>query len=434
MKNWHLLLVLSVLPVIIPLVSAQSVPINPKGFWCENEQYLHYTYYNSSAGSRSLVDIVKDCFEDRKYCCFGWEFCGNQSACCMPYRCALTSYPCTGSISLTLTPNPVLVGKRVTAIISTTGSCYGKAVYIKRLAEPGGSYGSCEIAPTVCQCTTPLVPIEKVVPLTGIPPVTTGYMCSCSFSAPSSAGDYVYAACIDKNGDLDFSDEGEMVKTTLKVLSQPPTTTLPTPPSPPPLPPLLIEYTLTLKKGWNLVSIPFKEYEIASVDKSVYPKVYWYNPLENKYEIYDIKGDYKKLQLKGLWIYSFEDNQKVTILGTSFFSSSEIPLYFSPSGLTTPNQIAIPYKGIYLTSEKGDCVITHFYYWNTSESTWYKWNATTGEYLRYNYEKNIYEVVGNNPNPFISDGMSIFLYVKNQCKLGPTPPPSSSLPSPPPPS
>jgi hypothetical protein len=258
-------------------------------------------------------------------------------------------------------------------------------------------------------------------------------MCSCSFSAPSSAGDYVYAACIDKNGDLDFSDEGEIVKTTLKVLSQPPNvtnTTLPTPPTPPPFPSILIEYTLTLKKGWNLVSIPFKEYEIASVDNSVYPKVYWYNPLDNNYEIYDIRNESKKLQLKGFWVYSFENDQKIVLKGSESFSSSEINLYASPSMETTPNLISIPYRGMYLASEKGNCEITHFYYWNTSERTWYKWNATTGDILKYNYEKAIYELVGNNPNPLISDGMSIFLYVKNQCKLGPTPSPPG--PSPPP--
>jgi len=326
----------------------------------------------------------------------------------LPYRCAITVFPCVGRITeFRLNPNPSSVGEKINAIVTFAGNCGGRRVEIRE--------GSCS-GRLVCSCIFPLIPHE--------------IFCFCSFDAPSVQGEYIYYACIDLDADGDFQDKGEYASAILKVVPQSTTTTLrrlpvPTlPPIPFPPPPRPSEYNLTLKRGWNLVSFPFKEYTLVSIPQSVYPMVYSYNSVEGTYEIFNLTTEYKKLRLRGFWVYSFEDNQRIVISGSEPFSSSEINLYANLSRADTPHQIAIPIKGIYLNSEKGSCEITRFYYWNSSDNTWYKWNATTGEYSRYNSEKKAYELIRVDRDPFIASGVSIFLYVRKNCTLGILPPPS----------
>jgi len=230
------------------------------------------------------------------------------------------------------------------------------------------------------------------------------------------------------NVDGDFEDEGESTFTVLKVVSKSTTTTTgppTTPPPPPIMPPVKpSEYTITLKRGWNLISFPFKRYTLVSVSQSVYPIVYSYNSVEERYEMFNLATEYEKLRLRGFWVYSFDDNQRIVISGSEPFSPFEINLYANLSRTDTPNQIAIPIRGIRLNSEKGSCEITRFYYWNSSDNTWYKWNATTGEYSRYNSERGVYEFIKVDRDPFISAGVSIFLYVRKNCTLGILLPPS----------
>jgi len=276
-----------------------------------------------------------------------------------------------------------------------------------------GREGSCKTEKLACSCTLPLIPRET--------------FCYCSFNAPSVGGNYTYYACIDLNADGDFEDRGESASTVLKVVSKLTTTTTRPPISPPPpptMPPVeSSEYTVTLNRGWNLVSFPFKKYILISVSQSVYPTVYSYNSVEGRYEVFNLATEYEKLRLRGFWVYSFEDNQHIVISGSEPFLSFEINLYANLSRTDTPNQIAIPIRGIRLNSEKGSCEITRFYYWNSSDNTWYRWNATTGEYSRYNSEKRIYELIKVDKDPFIASGVSIFLYVRKNCTLGISPPP-----------
>ena len=173
-------------------------------------------------------------------------------------------------------------------------------------------------------------------------------------------------------------------------------------------------FVLNLKRGWNMVSIPFKEYEIVSVDPDIVRTVFYYNASGNKYETVDIKD----AKLKGFWAYSFSNDKKIFVNGKVRFASWEIPLYANLSRKDTPNLIPILKEGIYLNSEREDCEITRFYYYNTTENTWYKWNATSGEYLRYNPQSKSYEPVKIDNDPFIEEGKSIFLFIKNNCRLG----------------
>jgi hypothetical protein len=180
-------------------------------------------------------------------------------------------------------------------------------------------------------------------------------------------------------------------------------------------------FVLNLKRGWNMVSIPFKEYEIVSVDQDIVRTVFYYNASGNKYETVDIRD----AKLKGFGAYSFSNDKKIFVNGKVRFAPWEIPLYANLSRKDTPNQIPIPKEGIYLNSEREDCEITRFYYYNTTENTWYKWNATSGEYLRYNPQSKSYELVKIDNDPFIEEGKSIFLFIKNNCRLGIFIPPTS---------
>lgn len=180
-------------------------------------------------------------------------------------------------------------------------------------------------------------------------------------------------------------------------------------------------FVLNLKRGWNMVSIPFKEYEIVYVDQDIVRTVFYYNASGNKYETADLKD----AKLKGFWAYSFSNDKKIFVNGKVKFAPWEIQLYANLSRKDTPNLIPIPKEGIHLNSERGDCEITRFYYYNTTENTWYKWNATSGEYLRYNPQSKSYELVKIDNDPFIEEGKSIFLFIKNNCRLGIFIPPTS---------
>jgi hypothetical protein len=110
---------------------------------------------------------------------------------------------CTGSLIFTLSSNVAESGAQVKAIVAglTGKECLGKIIHIR----PDSCNG--EMA---CSC------------------VSKGAGCSCYFKAPlpfiSSEGlhryyrsEYFYYACVDKNNDGDYSDEGESTSTTLTV-------------------------------------------------------------------------------------------------------------------------------------------------------------------------------------------------------------------------
>ncbi|MEM5878872.1 MAG: hypothetical protein QXU74_00035 [Candidatus Aenigmatarchaeota archaeon] len=113
---------------------------------------------------------------------------------------------CTGSISLTLSPNPAQTNSRVTASVSGLSNCDGKEAYvlvpltISLPVTPGISI-SISIPSTyklVCKCTI------------------SGSGCSCSFTAPSDPISFLVTAVVDKN-DNNIWDSGESVLSTLNI-------------------------------------------------------------------------------------------------------------------------------------------------------------------------------------------------------------------------
>jgi hypothetical protein len=159
-------------------------------------------------------------------------------------------------------------------------------------------------------------------------------------------------------------------------------------------------YELILKEGWNLVSIPFKKFEIVQIGKEIDPFVGTLNPSAysdpvRRYDMLDIRAREfaEELKSRGFWIFSGKDNEKIVIKGVEELEASEIALYADPSKPYTLDQIAIPKGGLHVMSQKGDCEIVAFYHYDATEKNWYKWDATSKEYLKWNDAARKYEAV-----------------------------------------
>jgi len=310
---------------------------------------------------------------------------------------------CEGNIYLSLSPAPAYTSSTVTATVGGLSNCQGKTIYIKMYSCRGTDITSCTSSSTGC---------------------------SASFTAPAQEGTYYFYACIDKNNDGDFDDSGEQTSSALGVkprcgdkggscmsahfcyeyggtclddkyecpecCCKSSSSKLMA----------ISQISIPIKAGWNLVSFPLLYYDIVDF-KYVSPSVYIYNPETssyNKVNISDASG-------KGFWVYAYKDTT-IEIMGTQSLYPENISLIANK-----PNLIPVPKGGLRVISQRGNCKITKFYYFNSTDQAWYKWNATNGEYSRFNTDKNIYEVVKIDTDPFIPEGLAIFLYTENDCRL-----------------
>jgi len=172
---------------------------------------------------------------------------------------------------------------------------------------------------------------------------------------------------------------------------------------------LYLKYELSFKSDWNLVSIPCKDYSISSA-RDVYSYVYVYDPIESSYKTINI-NQANEIGKRGFWIYAYRDTT-LEINGNQPLSPEDISLIAKK-----PNLIPVPKNGIKLMSQKGNCNLIKFYYYNSTDQTWYKWNATNGEYSKYNQDKKRYELVKVDNNPSTQEGLAIFIYTENECSF-----------------
>jgi hypothetical protein len=98
------------------------------------------------------------------------------------------SQTCFGSISLNISPSIVATSSLTRAYISNLSYCDNVTVYIKKDSCDGN-----------ISCTTK----------------GNG---NCQFVVPEAPGNYTYYACIDKNNDLDFNDDGEIAAYIINVI------------------------------------------------------------------------------------------------------------------------------------------------------------------------------------------------------------------------
>ena len=160
---------------------------NPRGEICEegkDEQckpYRHndFCYYNGKCGVKEkCVCYYASAHISEANCKEGEEpICTNEG-----WKC---KGKCSGTVVLTLSPNPSPPSQKVKATISGLSGCDGKEVYVREGSCSGALKCSCKVSGSGCSCT-----------------FTAGGSCN-PLSQPT------YYACIDKNGDGDYSDEGE---------------------------------------------------------------------------------------------------------------------------------------------------------------------------------------------------------------------------------
>jgi len=74
-------------------------------------------------------------------------------------------------------------------------------------------------------------------------------------------------------------------------------------------------FEITLHKGWNAISIPYKEFKIIKIEGKIYPQVYIYEPFINSNSYTRVSIDSLDHQRGGIWVYSFQDNSKIIIDG-----------------------------------------------------------------------------------------------------------------------
>jgi len=135
--------------------------------------------------------------------------------------------------------------------------------------------------------------------------------------------------------------------------------------------------------------------------------VYTFNPLTSSYDLVNIS----EACGKGFWIYAHKDTS-LEVLGTQLLTAKDISLIGNRNNL-----IAIPKGGLRINSQKGNCKLSRFYYYNSTDNTWYRWNATTNEYSRYNAERNTYQLLRVDSDPFIPEGLAVFVYTENDCRF-----------------
>ncbi|MEM2250266.1 MAG: hypothetical protein QXP16_06180 [Candidatus Bathyarchaeia archaeon] len=94
----------------------------------------------------------------------------------------ITQPQCSGSVVLNIGETSYLQESTVTVDVTNLTNCNGKIAYVKRV----------DTGDIACSCTI------------------SGPGCSCEFTSPSYPGIFYYSAYVDKNGDGDYNDVGEI--------------------------------------------------------------------------------------------------------------------------------------------------------------------------------------------------------------------------------
>jgi hypothetical protein len=173
-------------------------------------------------------------------------------------------------------------------------------------------------------------------------------------------------------------------------------------------------------KGWNMISFPFSDAvlkieDIKLAKCKIRKYAYAWNASLEKYERFTIFDE--RLRGRGFWVYSY-NKCDLPVHGKNNLEAEEIVLLNK-----SKNQIPIPEEGLPLLEAKGNCEFINFTYWNASEQATYFWNASTHEFWKYNTTSKKYDIfVKVLDHPFFGKGESAFVYVKEGCSLGFTPP------------
>lgn len=188
---------------------------------------------------------------------------------------------------------------------------------------------------------------------------------------------------------------------------------------------LILSAIVSLEKGWNLISYPFKDpfFKPEEVCASIKKYVWVYDAEKKKFERI-LLLETKRAIGKGVWVKTTEPCE-LKVYGSIKLEAEDLKLVGPKEKPDAPNLIAIPYDGMRVVEERGDCELTRFYYWNASDRAWYKYNFTSQEFLKYNREAKKFELIKIEPNPYLPMGLGVWLFTRNSCQLGSIPPPVS---------
>jgi len=230
---------------------------------------------------------------------------------------------CTGAVGLTLNPNPAQPNKEVTATVSGLSGCGRKTVSIK----DGECSGTGEVK---CYCTV------------------SGTGCSCNFNGEGGCkplAQPTYYVCVDKNDDGDYSDSGESDSEVLNMDCETKT----------------VSIDLEMgKSGWNIISFPLKGATFTTTCSDYSKIMRYHDPATDIAKPVTITSidkmpeDVSDYYEKGWWFKTNEDCS-ITLSGGEKLLTSDLPEL--KKGKSGWNIISVPYDGLDITKEKGDCNI-----------------------------------------------------------------------------
>lgn len=173
-----------------------------------------------------------------------------------------------------------------------------------------------------------------------------------------------------------------------------------------------LEMEIKLYPGWNMISFPFKDYEIVNMDEieDKIDRVVWsWDAVESDWDSFDIE----EAAGRGIWVFA-KKRTSIEMKGTDPLKLEDIRLYVSDKwGIPTPNQMPIPYDNFTLPAQRGNCKITKYYYYSARRKTWYKWER--GPFLSVWEDR---KWVSRSMDPFpVPRGVSIYIYTENSCRL-----------------
>jgi hypothetical protein len=171
-------------------------------------------------------------------------------------------------------------------------------------------------------------------------------------------------------------------------------------------------YVITLKKGWNMVSIPYETFKILKIDEGISSIAFIYNFDKGSYEKVDLSS--LSSQVGAIWVYSHVDNAKIVIDGTNPLGEKN----FIEMIRTAPNKkvwnfLPIPKGGYNFNNLGWICKDISVYYYNATDNCWYLYSLSTSELKKYCGDRWI--TLGVSTEVMFPDGIGVWLRVNETC-------------------
>jgi hypothetical protein len=173
-------------------------------------------------------------------------------------------------------------------------------------------------------------------------------------------------------------------------------------------------FEITLKKGWNSVSIPCESFYVVSVDKNIYQGAFIYNINTANYEFLDIKS--LTSQRGGIWLYSYKDGTKLVVECLAQTQPSQISrkLLYYVSNKPTLLFLEVPMGGIDTSKLREYCDNASVYYYNNSDNCWYVYWLDNKTYKK--YCGNSWINLGEIENIYYPQGVGIWVKFYEGCQ------------------